>query len=83
MDCRPVATHAHDGPAADDSGGRATWWEPLTLLGSTLWWVERFVRSTEARDAGKRDPAVPKDPAYYLEQALVRLERLEHELDAR
>lgn len=64
-----------------DTVERATWWEPLTLLGSALWWVERFVRSTEAHDAGTRDPTVPKDPVYYLEQALVRLERLGPLLD--
>ena len=80
---RGYRAHAGSDVSLADTIERVKWWEPLTLLGSTLWWVERFVRSTEARDAGKRDPAVPKDPAYYLEQALVRLERLEHELDAR
>ena len=60
---------------------RTTWWAPLTLLGSTLWWVERFVRSTDAQHEGGHDPALPKAPGYYLEHALTRLDRLEHLLD--
>jgi thiamine kinase-like enzyme len=56
---------------------RVNWWESLTLLGSTLWWVERSVRRTEAQVAGTIDPGVPKEPAYYLKQAVSRLDRLE------
>lgn len=60
---------------------RVGWWERLTLLGSTLWWVERFVRSTESQAAGTIDPAVPKNPEYYFDQAVRRLDRLDHLLD--
>jgi aminoglycoside phosphotransferase (APT) family kinase protein len=60
---------------------RVGWWEGLTLLGSTLWWVERFVRRTEFRAAGTIDPNVPKDPDHYLDQAVRRLDRLDHRLD--
>jgi thiamine kinase-like enzyme len=28
---------------------RVDWWEPVTLLGSALWWVERWVRRTPLR----------------------------------
>lgn len=56
---------------------RVGWWERLTLLGSTLWWVERFVRRTESQAAGTTDPAVPKDPGYYFDQVVRRLDRLE------
>jgi aminoglycoside phosphotransferase (APT) family kinase protein len=55
---------------------RVTWWEPVTLLGSTLWWVERWVRRIEADAAGEVDPAVAQEPAYYLDQAVKRLDRL-------
>jgi thiamine kinase-like enzyme len=41
---------------------RVGWWEAVSLLGSTLWWVERW-------SPGTRD--------HYLEQALRRLARLE------
>ena len=56
---------------------RASWWEPLTLLGSTLWWVERFVRSTEAKADATSDPAVAREPRYYFDHAVSRLDRLE------
>lgn len=62
--------------ALRDVMDRVDWWEPLTLLGSTLWWVERWVRRTEADSAGGFDPDVPREPAYYLERAIRRLDRL-------
>lgn len=77
---RGYRAHAGRDMSLADTMERVNWWEPLTLLGSTLWWVERCVRRTEAPDAGT-DPAVRKDPGYYLEQALSRLERLETLLD--
>jgi aminoglycoside phosphotransferase (APT) family kinase protein len=55
---------------------RVTWWEPVTLLGSTLWWVERWVRRTEADATGAVDPAVGQEPAYYFGQVMNRLDRL-------
>ena len=62
----------------DGTIDRVDWWEPLTLLGSTLWWAERFVRRTEAHDAGTDDPAVSREPGYYLDRVRTRLDRLEH-----
>ena len=56
---------------------RVGWWEPATLLGSTLWWVERWVRRVEVDTTGTGDPAVPRDPRYYRDQATRRLDRLE------
>lgn len=64
-----------------DTMARANWWEPLTLLGSTLWWAERFIRRTEAQDAGTSDAAVPRAPDFYLERATSRFGRLEDLLD--
>jgi aminoglycoside phosphotransferase (APT) family kinase protein len=52
---------------------RIAWWEPLTLLGSTLWWAERFVRRSEHED----DPEVPKDATYYLQEIQRRVNRLQ------
>ena len=56
---------------------RVDWWEPVTLLGSALWWVERWVRRIEIDAAGAVDPAVPREPGYYLEHVTRRLARLE------
>jgi len=56
---------------------RVAWWEPITLLGSILWWVERWVRRTEADAAGRPDRAAPREQAYYFGQFIRRLNRFE------
>lgn len=56
---------------------RAHWWEPVTLLGSALWWVQRWVRRTEADTSGEADPAVPRESAYYLHHVNSRVDRLD------
>lgn len=56
---------------------RAAWWEPVTLLGSTLWWVERWVRRTESDHGGEADAGVPREAGYYFEHVTSRLERFE------
>lgn len=61
----------------DDVIDRVSWWEPLTLLGSTLWWIERWIRRLDADAAGAPDPAVPKEPEYYIERVRSRADRLE------
>jgi aminoglycoside phosphotransferase (APT) family kinase protein len=62
---------------------RARWWEPITLLGSALWWVERLVRRTEADSTGSADPAVPREPSYYFDQVARRLNRLDELVEQR
>jgi aminoglycoside phosphotransferase (APT) family kinase protein len=56
---------------------RVGWWEPVTLLGSALWWVERWVRRAEADTEGKADPEVPREPEYYFGHVISRVNRLE------
>ena len=56
---------------------RVSWWEPLTLLGSALWWVERWVRRTELDTVSAVDPAVGREPDYYFNHVMRRLIRLE------
>jgi len=60
---------------------RVNWWEPVTLLGSALWWVERWVRRAAADAAGTVDPDVQRGPGYYADHAIRRLDRLEGLLD--
>ena len=57
--------------------GRVDWWEPANLLGSALWWVERWSARSRADAAGEVDRSVPKALDYYLGQALRRLDRFE------
>ena len=56
---------------------RVEWWEPVTLLGSALWWVERWVRRTDADTAGTVDPEVPRQQTYYFDHVVRRLDRLD------
>lgn len=56
---------------------RVRWWEPVTLLGSVLWWVERWSSRAEADAAGDVDPAAPRAQSYYLDHAVRRLDRLD------
>ena len=63
--------------ALDRIEGRARLWEPAILLGSALWWLERWSARAGVDDVGSADPSVPKPPGYYLEQAVRRLERFE------
>jgi aminoglycoside phosphotransferase (APT) family kinase protein len=57
---------------------RVDWWEPVTLIGSALWWVERWVRRTERGTVGAADPAVQREPDYYFAQVMRRLARLKN-----
>jgi hypothetical protein len=68
MDSRSQLTHIIE---------RVGWWEPVTLLGSALWWVERWVRRTESGAGGQSDPGVPREPGYYFSHVISRIDRLE------
>jgi hypothetical protein len=61
---------------------RTAWWEPVTLLGSALWWVERWVRRKELDARGEADPEVPRAPDYYFDHLVSRIDRLETLLSA-
>jgi thiamine kinase-like enzyme len=52
-------------------------WEPLTLLGSAMWWFERYQWRTDADQAGRADPSVPRPAEHYLQNATKRLDRFE------
>jgi aminoglycoside phosphotransferase (APT) family kinase protein len=56
---------------------RVDWWEPVTLLGSTLWWAERWVRRANADADDEVDHDVPRDPGYYSDHVIRRLNRLD------
>jgi aminoglycoside phosphotransferase (APT) family kinase protein len=56
---------------------RVASWEPVTLLGSALWWIERWSVRADADAAGTTDPSAPKPQQHYLDNALQRLDRFE------
>ncbi len=55
---------------------RAASWEPLTLFGSALYWVDLWSRRVRAEATASVDPSAPKDPSYYLEYATRYLDRI-------
>jgi thiamine kinase-like enzyme len=56
---------------------RVRYWEPITLLGSVLWWLDAWSRADELARAGGTDPALPSPADYYLGQALRRLDHFD------
>lgn len=50
-------------------------WEPITLVGSVLWWLEAWSRADRAGVTGQTDGSPARVPGYYLEQAIARLDR--------
>lgn len=65
------------GRSVSDIAGRVAWWEPVTLLGSTMWWVQRWMWRETARAAARPDLAVPRGRDYYRQQVVRRLDRLD------
>jgi aminoglycoside phosphotransferase (APT) family kinase protein len=66
-----------DPPAVDGIAARARLWEPVILLGSALWWLERWSAQVGVDDVAEVGPQLSKPPGYYLEQAVRRLERFD------
>ncbi len=56
---------------------RVRCWEPITLLGSVLWWLSAWSRTEAAGGTGHSDPCLTREPDYYLEHAEARLDRFE------
>lgn len=54
---------------------RVRHWEPITLLGSILWWLDAWSRTEAASVTGHDEPGLAREPGYYLEQAVARLDR--------
>jgi aminoglycoside phosphotransferase (APT) family kinase protein len=54
---------------------RAATWEPLTLFGSALFWIELWSRRIRAEASGTVDPSAPKEPGYYVDFAARYLSR--------
>lgn len=74
-------TASHD-PQLEDVADRIRWWEPVNLLGSALWWIERWAECSDADGAGEVNASVPSAQDYYREHALRRLDRFERIADA-
>jgi aminoglycoside phosphotransferase (APT) family kinase protein len=56
---------------------RAAAWEPLTLFGSALYWIDLWSRRVRAEASRSVDPSAPKSPGYYLDFAMRYLNRCE------
>src|ERR1700734_3712533 len=51
---------------------RVHWWEPVTLLGSALWGVERWVRRTDTDADSRVDPEAPREQGDYFDRGISR-----------
>ena len=56
---------------------RALWWEPVTLFGSAMWWLERWTRRADADASGSADEETPNGQEHYAAKAGRRLDRVE------
>jgi aminoglycoside phosphotransferase (APT) family kinase protein len=61
---------------------RVVAWEPVTLFGSALWWLERWTRRAEADRSGEVDAEASRREDHYRDNALRRLDRVEQLLAA-
>lgn len=64
----------------DPLADRVGWWEPVTLLGSALWWIGEWLRTGRADTGGDGRGRQPAEADRRLEQAVRRLDRLERRL---
>lgn len=56
---------------------RTVWWEPITILGSALFWVQLWSRRADADANRGMDPSAPREQAFYRTETIRRLERFE------
>jgi aminoglycoside phosphotransferase (APT) family kinase protein len=72
--------YGHDGDRAafERTVERAAAWEPLTLFGSALYWIDLWSRRVSADATRTVDPSAPKSAAYYLDVAERYLDRCTH-----
>lgn len=55
---------------------RISWWEPLTLLGSAMYWNGHWTRRAGADLAGTPCSTSPKDQSYYARKTVEKLDQL-------
>ncbi len=70
------------GAGVDGIAARADWWEHVTLISSLLWWVDWWLRRTQADAAGRVDPSAEREAGYRLDHVARRLAQLEQLIDA-
>jgi thiamine kinase-like enzyme len=63
-------------PRLDQIIHRVGLWEPMTLLGSVMWWLDAWSR-LETPATAQGDPTPPRTAGYYLQQAMERLDRFD------
>lgn len=67
----------------EDVVDRTAWWEPVTIFGSALFWVQLWSRRIAADAAGSADPSAPREQSYYGEQTIRRLDHFDSLLSGR
>ena len=67
--------HAMTASTLGDLMDRVRRWEPMTLLGSIMWWIDAWSRAEAALPV--TSGSLPRTADYYLLQALDRLDRFD------
>jgi len=63
--------------ALDHVVDRSVRWEPITILGSAMFWAQPWSRRAEADADARTDPTAPKELAHYRKETIRRIERFE------
>jgi aminoglycoside phosphotransferase (APT) family kinase protein len=53
---------------------RVRCWEPITILGSVLWWLDAWSRAEAAESTGQAETSLPHKSSYYLAHAVRRFD---------
>ncbi len=68
----------HDGDRALELVvDRAAWWEPITIFGSALFWVQLWTRRADHDADVDLDRSATKEQSFYREETMRRLDRVE------
>ena len=65
------------GSRAGPVGQRVATWEPVTMFGSAMWWLDRYCSKLRARRTGVPNAVVPRALSYYRKVAVSMLRRFE------
>ena len=65
------------GSRAGPVGQRVATWEPVTMFGSAMWWLDRYCLKLRARRTGVPNAVVPRALSYYRKVAVSMLRRFE------
>lgn len=70
-------------PSLEHVVSRTRWWEPITILGSAMFWTQLWTQRVGADAAGVGSTSRPREQNYYQANTVQRLNRFERLLERR